>query len=80
MRHEGVRRLPRLPSYEELLAFTRAIASQNKDGDIDEDGEEYLADGNDDEVDAYYSLISDARDLLGTNGSDLEPTTPGANP
>lgn len=34
-------------------------------------GDEHVADGNDDEVDALYSFISQARDLLGTDGNDL---------
>jgi len=58
------------PTYEELLKFVMSIARLKKDGDII-NGEEYEADGNDDEVDALYSLISSARDMMGTDGSDL---------
>ena len=68
--------MPRTPTYEELLALVTQLASQIKDGDVDpETGDEYLADGNDEEVDALYGFISDARDLLGTDGSDL-PVAP----
>jgi hypothetical protein len=88
--------MPRTPTYEELLTFTKEIASHLKDGDgvykcnncsltsndkfdvCEQCGtsdqcyyDEYEADRNDDEVDALYAFISQARDFLGTDGSNL---------
>lgn len=57
--------MKRKPTYDELLRFVELVARLTKDGDII-DGQEYCADGNDDEIDALYGLISDARDLLET--------------
>jgi len=58
------------PSKKALLDFVRQIARMTKDGDILEnhDGSEYeySADGNDEEIDAFYSLISQARALTAT--------------
>lgn len=51
---------------QRAVALIETIARLTKDGDI-VDGEEYEAQGNDDDVDALYSLISTARELLGWN-------------
>jgi hypothetical protein len=66
---------PRTPTYDELFAFVRSIASRAIDGDII-DGEEIMADGNDKEIDALYSFVHEARDLLGTSGDDLPVNLP----
>ena len=56
---------PDLTKYgERLLRFVRQIARLKKDGDIDEaTGQEWEAQGNDDEVDTLYDLINTAREL-----------------
>jgi hypothetical protein len=46
-----------------MLALLGRIAGLTIDGDI-VDGEEYMADGNDDEIDALYGFVHEARELL----------------
>lgn len=49
---------------DEAMELLRRIAAFTIDGDI-VDGEEYMADGNDDEIDALYGFVHEARQLLG---------------
>lgn len=53
------------------LELVRTMARMIKDGDVI-DGSEFSADGNDDDVDALYALISDARELVADRPDGLE--------
>jgi hypothetical protein len=46
------------------LPLLRDLANAKIDGDVDDKGEEIIVDGNDDEIDAYYSAIRSARAIL----------------
>ena len=60
--------MPEIPNHL-LLELVRALANQRVDGDII-NGEEWEADGNDDEVDALYMFVGWARRLLGAKKDD----------
>jgi hypothetical protein len=63
---------------ERLIGLVEKLARQTIDGDF-VDGEEYFADGNDDEIDALYAFVHDARALLGLDdpqGLTASPTEP----
>jgi hypothetical protein len=52
----------------QLKALAVEVAKQRKDGDfvkVDGKLQEYMADGNDEEVNALYGFISEARDITG---------------
>lgn len=53
-----------LAARERALKLCQQLAAFTKDGDF-VDGEEYYADGNDEEIDALYGFIDDARGILG---------------
>lgn len=48
----------------QALSLCRELAEFIKDGDF-VNGKEYYADGNDEEIDALYSFVSGAREILG---------------
>lgn len=50
------------------MSLINTLAWLRVDGDT-VDGEEYYADGNDDEVDALYSAVALAREILGVPDS-----------
>ncbi len=58
-----------LPTRKQLRTFVEQVARMYKEGELADLGngklEEYSPFGNDDEVDALYALISDARTLTG---------------
>jgi hypothetical protein len=47
------------------LALVKELAAFRIDGDVDENGDEHMADGNDEEVDALYGFVHQAREVCG---------------
>jgi hypothetical protein len=50
--------------YEKLFEFVRTVAELRKDGELDDEGEEWTME-NDDAYDTVMTLISEARSILG---------------